>query len=113
VFRRLFVSSVVLVAIAAAGCGGGSTSNTPSESRSASIDLRLGLFPNITHAPALVGIEKGLLAAAMGKNVTLKTASFNAGPAAVEALFAGAIDATYIGPNPAVNAFVKSNGRFL
>ena len=60
--------------------------------------------------PAIIGVEKGFLAGAMGPNVTLKTATFNAGPAAVEALFAGAIDATYIGPNPAVNAFVKSKG---
>ncbi len=55
-------------------------------------------------------MEKGFIAEALGGETTLETTVFNAGPAAVEALFAGAIDASYIGPNPAINAFVKSNG---
>ena len=62
-----------------------------------------GYFPNITHATALVGVEKGFFAEALGKD-KLETQTFNAGPAAIEALFADAIDATYIGPNPAINA---------
>jgi NitT/TauT family transport system substrate-binding protein len=74
--------------------------------------LRLGFFANITHAPALVGVRKGLLARELGQT-TLKTQVFNAGPAAIEALNAGAIDAAYIGPGPAINAFVKSNGEAL
>jgi NitT/TauT family transport system substrate-binding protein len=102
--RRSLSIAFLAAALAATACG---KSNAKA---SGPIDLKLGYFPNITHAPALIGVEKGILAAAMGKNVTLKTATFNAGPAAVEALFAGAIDATYIGPNPAVNAFVKSKG---
>ncbi|MEV7635543.1 ABC transporter substrate-binding protein [Pseudarthrobacter enclensis] len=72
--------------------------------------LKLGYFGNVTHAPALVGIRKGFLAEALG-NTTLSTESFNAGPAAIEALNAGAIDAAYIGPNPAINSFVKSSGE--
>ena len=75
--------------------------------------LRLGFFPNITHAPALVGVEKGLYAAALGPNIRLQTYSFTAGPAAVEALFSGAIDATYVGPNPAVTAFARSKGKAI
>ena len=55
--------------------------------------LRLGYFPNVTHATALVGIENGILADALGDNVTLETSTFNAGGEAVEALFADAIDA--------------------
>jgi NitT/TauT family transport system substrate-binding protein len=51
--------------------------------------LRLGYFPNITHATALVGVEKGIFAHALGPNVTLHTQTFNAGPDAIEALFAG------------------------
>src|SRR5438309_333390 len=56
---------------------------------------------------------KGIFAKDRASNVTLKTSTFNAGPAAVEALFAGAIDATYIGPSPAINAWQKSNGSAI
>ncbi|GGH95650.1 ABC transporter substrate-binding protein [Arthrobacter liuii] len=73
-------------------------------------ELKLGYFGNVTHAPALVGIKKGFLADALG-STKLSTQVFNAGPAAIEALNAGAIDATYIGPNPAINSFVKSQGQ--
>jgi NitT/TauT family transport system substrate-binding protein len=72
--------------------------------------LRLGYFANVTHAPALVGLQEGLLQDALG-DTELETSVFNAGPAAVEALSAGAIDAAYIGPNPAINTFVKSGGQ--
>ncbi len=75
--------------------------------------LRLGYFPNVTHATALVGVEKGIFADALGDDVTLETSTFNAGGEAVEALFADAIDATYIGPNPAINGFAKSDGEAL
>ena len=53
----------------------------------------------MTHAPALVGLEEGIFEDALG-DVDVTTSVFNAGPAAIEALSAGAIDATYIGPNP-------------
>ncbi len=75
--------------------------------------MRLGYFPNITHATALVGVGKGIFADKLGPNVMLKTSTFNAGPAAIEALFADAIDASYLGPNPAINAWSKSKGRAL
>ncbi len=77
------------------------------------VTLRLGYFPNITHAPALVGVQDGIFEDALADNVTLKTSTFNAGPEAIEALFADAIDATFIGPNPAINAYVKSKGDAL
>lgn len=72
--------------------------------------LRLGYFPNITHATALIGVESGIFAKALGAGVTFEVSSFNAGPAASEALLNGAIDATFIGPNPAINAYAKSSG---
>ena len=75
--------------------------------------LRLGYFPNVTHAAAIAGIEKGIFADKLGPDVDLKTATFNAGSAATEALFSGAIDATYIGPSPSINGFVKSKGDAL
>ncbi|HEY3574588.1 MAG TPA: ABC transporter substrate-binding protein, partial [Arthrobacter sp.] len=73
-------------------------------------ELKLGYFGNITHAPALVGVKQGFIAKNLG-DTRLSTQVFNAGPAAIEALNAGAIDATYIGPNPAINSFVKSKGE--
>lgn len=73
-------------------------------------ELKLGYFGNVTHAAALVGIKKGFLAHALG-STRLSTETFNAGPAAIEALNAGAIDAAYIGPNPAINSFAKSQGQ--
>ncbi|TAP44997.1 ABC transporter substrate-binding protein [Arthrobacter sp. S39] len=73
-------------------------------------ELKLGYFGNVTHAPALVGVSQGYIAKELG-DTKLTTQVFNAGPAAIEALNAGAIDATYIGPNPAINSFVKSGGE--
>ena len=75
--------------------------------------LRLGYFPNVTHAAALVGIEQGILADALGDGVELETQAFNAGPDVIEAIFNGALDASFIGPNPAINGFTRSNGEAL
>jgi NitT/TauT family transport system substrate-binding protein len=75
--------------------------------------LRLGLFPNITHATALVGVHEGIFQQHLGSAATLSTSSFTAGGKAIEALFAGAIDASYVGPNPAINGWAKSKGKAL
>jgi NitT/TauT family transport system substrate-binding protein len=75
--------------------------------------IRVGAFPNITHPQAMVGKANGFFDKAMGPNVKIQWTSFNAGPAAIEALFAGAIDMTYVGPNPAINGYVRSNGEAL
>jgi NitT/TauT family transport system substrate-binding protein len=77
------------------------------------VELRLGYFPNITHATAIVGVEDGIFKKALGDNVKLETKTFNAGPAAVEALFSDAVDITYIGPGPATNAYAKSKGQAI
>jgi NitT/TauT family transport system substrate-binding protein len=107
--------AVAVTALAAAcGGGGGSAGTTAGGGEpGAAGEVRLGFFPNITHSTALVGVEKGFFAKALGSNVTLKTSTFNAGPAAIEAVFSGAIDATYIGPNPAINAWEKSKGEAI
>ena len=73
-------------------------------------ELKLGYFGNVTHAPALVGVSQGFLAESLG-STALSTETFNAGPAAIEALNAGAIDAAYVGPNPAINSYAKSRGE--
>ncbi len=73
--------------------------------------VRVGAFPNITHPQAMIGKGNGAFEKALGPNVKINWKTFNAGPAAVEALFAGAIDMTYIGPNPAITAYVRSGGE--
>jgi len=75
--------------------------------------IRVGAFPNITHPQAMVGKNNGWFDKAMGPQVKIEWKSFNAGPSAIEALFAGAIDMTYIGPNPAISGYVRSNGEAL
>jgi NitT/TauT family transport system substrate-binding protein len=85
--------------------------NRPAEAESAT--LRLGYFANVTHAPAIVGVASGAFAAALGGDVVLDTANFNAGGEAIEALLSGAIDAAFIGPNPAINGFAQSDGEAL
>jgi NitT/TauT family transport system substrate-binding protein len=73
--------------------------------------VRVGHFPNLTHAQALIGMSTGAFQKAVGENIVIDPYLFNAGPSAVEALFAGALDFTYIGPNPAINAYVRSKGE--
>ena len=73
--------------------------------------IRVGAFPNITHAQAMVGKATGWFEKAMGPNVKIDWKTFNAGPSAIEALYAGAIDMTYIGPNPTISGYVRSQGK--
>ena len=75
--------------------------------------VNFGFFPNVTHAPALVGIGDGLIQQRLGDGVELQTFTFNAGTDAIEALLGGSLDITLIGPNPAINAFAQSNGEAI
>ena len=75
--------------------------------------VRVGAFPNITHAQAMVGKANGWFEKALGPSAKIQWTSFNAGPSAIEALFSGAIDMTYVGPNPAISGYVRSNGEAL
>jgi NitT/TauT family transport system substrate-binding protein len=77
------------------------------------VTLRLGFLANITHAPALVGVNKGIFAKALGKTVTLKTTIFSSGTQEATALLAGQLDAAYVGPNPAINSWQKSGGKAI
>jgi NitT/TauT family transport system substrate-binding protein len=77
------------------------------------VTVRVGAFPNITHSQAMVGKANGAFEKAMGSGGKIEWKTFNAGPAAIEALFAGAIDMTYIGPNPTISGYVRSNGQAL
>ena len=77
--------------------------------------LRVGYFPNVTHAQGVIGSQTtreghGWFEQRLGPDVTVQWFAFNAGPSAMEAIFAGSIDLTYVGPNPALNAYIRSGG---
>jgi NitT/TauT family transport system substrate-binding protein len=107
--RALAVLAFSPLVLAAAACGGESGAAAGSGEGGAPDELRLGYFANVTHAPALIGVNEGYIADELGET-KLATQVFNAGPDEVEALFAGALDAAYIGPSPTINAYGQSNG---
>jgi len=75
--------------------------------------LRVGYFPNLTHSQALIGLARGDFERSLGPEAVIEAKAFNAGPSVIEALYAGEIDMAYIGPNPAINGFVRSGGEAL
>ena len=97
----------------------GSSSNNASAASNSDINaatkktLRIGYFPNINHAQAVIGLGRGDFQRALGDNVEVKTQIFNAGPAAIEALLANQIDVAYVGPGPAINGYIRSDGQAL
>lgn len=117
---RAFRTSIALLAVVVAGaalaaCGSDSDSSSgsdPSSTKASSdpVTIRLGYFPNVTHAPAIVGIQGGIFKENFGKNVTLTPQPFNAGPDVVTAIFSDALDASFIGPGPSISAFQQSKG---
>jgi NitT/TauT family transport system substrate-binding protein len=124
--RRALLGALALLplTLALGACGddddsGGSatTSDGASETTAADeaedVTLRLGFFPNVTHAPALYGIGEGVFEEALPDNVTLSPQPYNAGPEVIEALFADGVDISYIGPNPAINGYAQSDGEAL
>jgi NitT/TauT family transport system substrate-binding protein len=116
--RVVLAAGVAAIAALAAGCGssassGSGSSTDSSNSSSSHVTLRLGLLANITHAPALVGLNKGFFTKNLGDGVTLKTSIFSSGTQETTALLAGQLDAAYVGPNPAINAWQKSSGKAI
>jgi len=77
--------------------------------------LRLGYFPNITHAQALYAraTEEFEQEFEQKTGVRIKWIAFNAGPTAIESMLVNAIDATFVGPSPTINGYIKSNGKFV
>lgn len=88
-----------------------SGSSTPAAKLSAD-EVKIGYFPNLTHATALVGLKEGFFQQELG-DTKIKEATFNAGPAEIEALNAGSIDIGWIGPSPSINGYTKSDGKNL
>ncbi|WP_392675972.1 aliphatic sulfonate ABC transporter substrate-binding protein [Streptomyces sp. LN785] len=108
-----------LLALTLTACGYGSqakadsTTKTAAEGRKLSADtVRIGYFPNLTHATALVGIQEGLIQKELG-GTAIEPQTFNAGPSEIEALNGGSLDIGFIGPSPAVNGYAKSRGGNL
>lgn len=106
------------------GIQGGSTGTSPNEGtqnlEASSNVLRLGFFPNLNHAQVIIGLANGHFQKAISGNnstssgdgsTTIKEYVFSAGPSAIEAIYAGQIDAAYVGPNPAINGYLASNGE--
>ncbi|MFN2486510.1 MAG: ABC transporter substrate-binding protein, partial [Acidimicrobiia bacterium] len=106
---RLQILALLLVLLSFSGC---SRSNPAAPSTDTDKGLlRLGYFLNLTHAAAIVGVENGLLEKQLTPTGGVSVKTFNAGPAAVEALFSEGLDAAYIGSGPAINAYVRSKGK--
>jgi NitT/TauT family transport system substrate-binding protein len=110
--QRLRIVTSLALTMVLAGCAVVATV-VPDPSPATPVTVRLGYFPNITHSQALIGVARGDFQKALGANVTLDAKQFNAGPSVIEALFANQLDIAYIGPNPAINGYIKSNGEAL
>jgi NitT/TauT family transport system substrate-binding protein len=89
-----------------AGCGGGSTGSS-----GGGTEVRIGYFPNLTHAPALVADAEGSFSRHLDGRVSIKT--FNAGPDVIQAIFSNSLDISYVGPNPTITAYTRSKGSAL
>lgn len=101
--------SLIVLLLSLAGCP---REATPVDARGHPI-LRVGFMPNLTHAPALLGVGGGVFGEVLGPEVTIEGKAFNAGPSVIEAVFAGDLDVAYVGPNPAINGYVRSEGTAL
>ncbi len=81
--------------------------------QSAPVVVRVGYFPNITHAQALVGRHDGQFDQALSPHARIEWKAFHAGPSIIEALFAGDLDLAYVGPSPAITGYLRSEGDAL
>jgi NitT/TauT family transport system substrate-binding protein len=117
--RRVTAAAAVGAALLlAAGCSSSSSTssgaaNSASSGGGAAVTVRLGFLTNITHAPALVALKEGFFTQELGSAGTLKTTAFSSGTQETTAILAGQLDAAYVGPNPAINAWQKSNGSAI
>jgi NitT/TauT family transport system substrate-binding protein len=109
---RILLTVIAVAALAACSTATSTPDTSPDPTGTPADVVRLGYFANVTHAPALVGVANGTFEEELG-DTELESQVFNAGPSAIEALNAGAIDATFIGPNPAINGFIQSQGEAL
>ncbi|MCC8045287.1 MAG: aliphatic sulfonate ABC transporter substrate-binding protein [Clostridiales bacterium] len=127
--KKRWMILFIAAALSLTGCGSGSSGSTSGSTSSSSgsgtdsasgsdaeaeaVEVRMAYFPNITHAQALVMKNEGSLEEALGDGYEVSWTSFTAGSSEVEALFAQEIDIGYIGPVPAINGNVKSDGDVI
>jgi NitT/TauT family transport system substrate-binding protein len=115
-------TAVVGGALLVAGCSSGGSSSsssaaggtsTATAAAAAPVTVRLGYLANITHAPALLAVKNGYFTKELGSAGTVKTSVFTSGTQETTAILAGQLDAAYVGPSPAINAWQKSNGTAI
>jgi NitT/TauT family transport system substrate-binding protein len=116
--RRITAAAMVGAALVLAGCSSSSSSTVSTSGGTTStnappVTVRLGFLTNVTHAAALVGLKEGFFAKALGSAGTLQPTAFSTGTEETTALLAGQLDAAYVGPNPAINAWQKSGGTAI
>jgi NitT/TauT family transport system substrate-binding protein len=116
--RRVMAAAVAGAALLVAGCSSSASSSAGSGGSSGSsgdppVAVSLGFLTNITHASALVALKEGFFTKALGSAGTLKATAFSTGTEETTALLAGQLDAAYVGPNPAINAWQKSGGTAI
>jgi NitT/TauT family transport system substrate-binding protein len=115
----VIVAAVIATSVPLLATSTGSAKNIATNNPTTTVEpaqqkvVRIGYFPNLNHAQAVIGLGNGDFQKALGSNVEVRTQVFNAGPSAIEALFANQIDVSYIGPNPAINGYVQSEGKAL
>ena len=119
------VAATVGGALLVAGCSSGSSSSSSSaaaggssaaassSAAAAPVTVRLGYLANITHAPALIAVKNGYFTKELGSAGSVKSTVYTSGTQETTAILAGQIDAAYVGPNPAINAWQKSNGTAI
>jgi NitT/TauT family transport system substrate-binding protein len=105
--RVALAVGALVATLGVSACGGDTQASVAAPSV-----VRVGYFPNITHATAIVADKEGFFAKYLGRT-RLAVSTFNAGPDAIEALKSGALDATYVGPGPATTAYINSAGQAL
>ncbi|WP_328536034.1 aliphatic sulfonate ABC transporter substrate-binding protein [Streptomyces sp. NBC_00344] len=114
-------AALPLLAVALTACGYGSDAAkddsgkakiAPGAKKLSADSVKIGYFPNLTHATALVGDQQGLFQKELG-GTQLKTSTFSAGPSEIEALTSGSIDIGWLGPSPAINGYTQSQGKSL
>ncbi|MEU8989138.1 ABC transporter substrate-binding protein [Streptomyces sp. NPDC048558] len=116
--RTLAAVAALPLLLTACGYGADSTDDgkqaeVAADAKKLSVDeVKIGYFPNLTHATALVGVQEGLFQKELG-GTTIKPSTFNAGPSEIEALNSGSIDIGWIGPSPAINGYTKAAGKNL
>jgi NitT/TauT family transport system substrate-binding protein len=126
--RRVLTAATAGVLLLLAGCSsaassgpstgassgsGSSATASAGTAATAPVNVRLGFLENITHASALVGLKEGYFKQDLGSAGTLSPTAFSTGTEETTALLAGQLDAAYVGPNPAINAWQKSDGAAI